>query len=572
MSSTRAISAGSLLLLLAGGLWTLSFGYTEMAGSDMWWHIAAGRELVQTGTPWMLDDWSFSAHGHPWHNHEWLADLLYYAWVSAFGVPSLVYWKWLLILATYMLLLVTLARVTGSWLAALPGAALAVALAAPFLDIRPHLYSLLCYSVLLYGGLARQPRLYWLLPLFVLWVNLHGGFFFGLMALGILLFPWRAPRPAALGAALAVGLACLLATALNPAGLKAVLYPLGYAFDGSSPYRQLSEWLSPFVAGGIRSPLFFYVMWMPLLGLAYLLPAVRRAADVPFEGIALTLLTLAMALTSRRFIPLFGMSLALLLSPLVALLVQRLRLERHSLALGSVLLLCALYRLLPYSLQAAPNFHYLTAEYSYPVDMLNFIEANDIRGNVYAFYNWGGYVHWRTDGALRVFIDGRADTVYDAATYRHYVTVLGSGPGWVRELEATDADYLLWPLRRGHGQEKLAELLATGRWRPVYADAVSFLLARAEQRQAGEVRPSQAGPWQELAAAHGRYREGDVTGALEHARAAHSAMPWHQGACNLLMEGYAQQADEARMRQVYTECRHYFPSRYIRAAHIPQRP
>ena len=78
-------------MLLAAVVIFLSFGYTEMAGSDLWWHLAAGRELVQTGSLWMVDDWSFSAHGGLWRNHEWLSDLLYYGWAAAWGVASLVY-------------------------------------------------------------------------------------------------------------------------------------------------------------------------------------------------------------------------------------------------------------------------------------------------------------------------------------------------------------------------------------------------------------------------------------------------------------------------------------------------
>ena len=52
--------------LLAGSVLYLSFGFTEMMGSDMWWHLAAGRELVQTGTLWMVDAWSFTSHGEDW--------------------------------------------------------------------------------------------------------------------------------------------------------------------------------------------------------------------------------------------------------------------------------------------------------------------------------------------------------------------------------------------------------------------------------------------------------------------------------------------------------------------------
>ena len=95
-SGDHALARVSLgILLLAGAALYLSLGYTEMAGSDLWWHIAAGRELFQTGTPWMVDDWSYTAHGGDWLNHEWLADIVFFAWVDGFGLTTLVYWKWL---------------------------------------------------------------------------------------------------------------------------------------------------------------------------------------------------------------------------------------------------------------------------------------------------------------------------------------------------------------------------------------------------------------------------------------------------------------------------------------------
>ncbi len=560
----RAWSLANLLILVAAGLWFLSWGYTEMAGADMWWHVAAGRELVQTGTLWMVDDWSFTAHGRDWLNHEWLADLIYYGWVSAWGVQTLVYWKWLLLLVTFGLLLATLVRTSGSPLAALVCAGLAMANAAPFLDVRPHLYTLLGYSLLLLLRLQR-PASTWLLALvFLAWANLHGGVLFGLMALGILLFPWRAPSVAGIRGAALVGLACLLACLLNPSGYELLLYPLVYAFDGSSPFREIGEWLSPFRQGGIPSPLFFYLMWLPLLAPVYMLPAVRRNLDVPWEGMALTALTLLMALTSRRFIPLFGISLAVMLTPLLALCLRQLRLERFSPVLALLALLVGLLRLLPYPLQAAPAFHYLVAEYSFPVDMLDFIQANRIRGKVFSLWNWGGYIHWRTDGALKVYVDGRADTIYDDQTYRDYVTVLGSGPGWIDLVEGSGADYILWPHDRGNGQEKVRELLATGRWRPVYSDAVSWLLARSASVLPGELQPSSPGPWRDLAMAVNKQRAGNRDDATAYAEAVREVMPWHRDACGLLVSAYRNQGEQERARAILADCHSYFPSQFLR--------
>ncbi|WP_197484268.1 hypothetical protein, partial [Halioglobus sp. HI00S01] len=70
---------------------------------------------------------------------------------------------------------------------------------------------------------------------------------------------------------------------------------------------------------------------------------------------------------------------------------------------AAAFLLIALMRMLPFNLQAAPNFHYLTAEYSYPTDTVDFMLANNLSGNVFALYNWGGYLHLRSDGQLSVF-------------------------------------------------------------------------------------------------------------------------------------------------------------------------
>jgi hypothetical protein len=553
----------ALLLFAAGALLFLSFGYTEMAGSDMWWHVAAGRELLQTKTLWMVDDWSYSALGKDWLNHEWLSDIIFYSWVSVGGVESLVYWKWLVLVATFAILQYVLSRESGSPFAGLLCAGVAMAIAAPFLDVRPHIYSLLNFSLLLFLLLGRQAKTWILAALFVVWVNLHGGFFFGLMALGILVFPWRNFNLDMFRAALVVGIICLLASALNPSGFKAFLYPLKYAFDDSSPFKQLGEWLSPFQRGGIRSPLFFVFMWVPAFALVYLLPRVRKTVAVPWEGIVLTGLTLAMALTSRRFIPLFGMSLAVMMAPLVGLCFRKIQTQKYAVLLALGALLFSAWRMLPYPLKSGPAFHYLTAEYSYPVDMLNFIEASDLRGKVYALYNWGGYIHWRTDGGMKVFIDGRADTIYDADTYNHYVKVLTSSSGWLEKLEATGPDYVLWPQLQKSGQQKLQQLLDSGRWQPVYRDSVSWLLARASLKLPDSMTAAPDTPWRDLTIGQLSAWTGKKDRAIEYGEKTRQAIPWHKGACNLLTSTYRELGKEDKAEAVLQQCRGYFPSHFL---------
>jgi hypothetical protein len=552
------------VLLAAGALLFLSFGYTEMAGSDLWWHLAAGRELMQTGTPWMVDDWSYTAHGEDWLNHEWLADIVFYNWALLFGQNSLVYWKWLVVVLTFCLLQLSLYRQTGNGFAALIAASIAVAVSAPFIDMRPHLYTLLLFCLLIYLLLGREPVRWILGLLFLVWVNLHGGFFFGLMALGILIFPWRNFSLDGFRIALVTGLICVAASTINPSGLKTFLYPLIYAFDSSSPYRELGEWHDPFRPGGIRSPLFFYAMWAPLLGLLYAIPGVRKQTGVPWEGLALTALTLAMALTSRRFIPIFGISLALMLAPLLGLFFSQVKVRWLQYAIALTALTFALLRMIPYPLQAAPAFHYLTAEYSYPEDMVSFMQANGFTGNVYALYNWGGYLHWRTDGELKVFIDGRADTVYDANAYYHYVGVLSRKPGWINAIESSGADFVLWPYERRGGQELLQGLLDTGRWRALYQDSVSWVAARKTMELPAQPSFAEPSPIRELSRAMVARRNGNAAQALASARSVREDLPWQKTACQLEIELLRYSGDREGARDVLIECLGYFPTKMLR--------
>lgn len=548
---------------LAGAVLFLSFGFTEMAGSDLWWHLAGGREILDQGTLWLRDTWSFTAAGERWRNHEWLSDLLFYGWQRAFGLESLVYWKWLVLLACYVGLQALLVRIGGNHPAALLLALLALALAAPFIDLRPHLYSLLCTVVLLHLGLSRAP--FWQLALlFLLWVNLHGGFIFGLLVLPLVLFPFARPSWAALFHTLRVGAGCVAVCLVNPDGLKVVLMPLTYALQAESPFRQIAEWLPPWLPGGIRSPLFFWSLpLLPLALLAYLLPPVRRRLPLPWWSLLLSLLTLAMACTSRRFIPLFGMGLALFLTPLLALVLQSLRGPRTLLLAGAVLCV-GLVRLWPYPLAAAPAFHYLGAAYTYPHHTVDVMQANGLRGRVFAYYNWGGYLHWRSDGALSVYIDGRANTLYDDATYLNYVRVLRGAPGWQGIVEDAGAEYFLWPASRGDAAMRVRTLLASGRWKLVYRSAGAYLLARVDVDTPAPLAPGPDNVWSRVNRAELDFAAGDTAAAAERAKQVLREVPYQRDACNVRIAALRRLGEAAEAGAARRACHRQFPSAYLR--------
>jgi hypothetical protein len=561
----------ALLLWLAAALVTFwSFGFTTMKGSDLWWHIASGRWIGQHRTLNFKDPWSFTFNGKPWLSHEWLSDVIFQRWSSGFGMETLVWWKWLVLVSTFVLLFLTLRKLVGSSLPAYAAALVAMGVGAAFFDLRPQLYSLFGFVALL--RLALLPsRHRWLLPVgFFFWVNLHGGFFFGLLVLTTIFAVARM-----LGEAhrndLPLWLVCLVVCLLNPNGPDAYVFSLHYAVNPKSAYLRIGEWKPLWEQGGIRD-----VWYWPAVGLFVVSSALtfvarlhRKHARLTYTGLALALLTLAMSLKSRRFIPLFGIAQSLILAPVLGLGVEHLRqrvrqrwpgLAQRSwprFVLPGIALGLGVLWLWPYPLSSRA-FLYLTSQDSFPVEALNVVEVNQLRGKVFAYYEWGGYVDLRTDGALQVFIDGRADTVFDDPTYRRYARVHNAAPGWERIVDDSGADYFLWPKQHGRQAELLRQ---SGQWRTLYADHVAALLIRADLPSPGPLQPSPDSAWRELTLGWRASAGKDWADAKAHFQHALELMPNLRAACEWLANAQSHADGIAAAGATLDRCQGLFPDR-----------
>jgi hypothetical protein len=465
-----------------------SFGYTTMRGSDLWWHIAGGRWMWEHGTVWVSDPFSFTAAGKEWLNDAWLSGVTLYLWSRWINLATLAYWKWLMVVVTWLLLFRLAWRLSGDAVAAFLACLLSIAVAAPFLDVRPQLYSFFCWVVLLDMCIARARPSRWLPLVMLLWVNLHAGFFLGLICLPILLLPRFLAADASGRREVAIlALAGAAACLLNPNGLEVVTRPLLHAFDTDSPFRTLGEWLPPFRPGGIQSPLFPYGIGAFALAGLVTLWQLRRSRDVgPLVRLALAGLTLAMALQSRRFVPFFAITEVLVIAPALALLTSALRrwLPAYAPAVAVVALGLWWMSAQPLSTYA---FDDLTARDTFPIDTCDFINVNELGGRVFAYYNWGGFLQMCTNGRMKIFIDGRAETVYDDQTFLDYMKVLQQKPGWERVVQASGAEYFLWP---SSSAAAITALLEEGGWRLLYQDTVSALLARVDLGLPADFKPT----------------------------------------------------------------------------------
>lgn len=560
----RAAVVSAVLWWFAVAAAVLWLSFTSMVNSDLWFHLAAGELILDTHTVPRVDTWSFTASGRTWHNPEWLADVVFAGLARIVGVHNLVFWQWTLILAAFLLLLGLLRRLgLATWFAALATVG-AAALASPLFDLRPHLWTLLATVVVLRLGLLRD-RLPTALPLgFALWANLHGGALFGVALLVILrLCRWAAQfarrafdRAASIreGILLAISAGALCAT---PFGIDTVLFPLRLLQADSPSRRLLAEWVSPWQGGPLVSPFFPASVAAALLAGIIVLVRTRRRLDGQALGaLAAAALTFAMASTSRRFVILFALGLAVLIA-VAAREFRPFRAGKPSALLLAVVppaaaLVLALLRLAPMPL-SGKAFIPTTRLGSLPVENLNYVMANGLHGKVFAYFLWGGYVDWRTRGNLRVFLDPRSEMVFAPATQVEYESIRTRAPGWMQALAATGSEFVLWPTRSQSRQQFVAPLVASGLWREVHEDAVSVLLARTDLTlpPPQQTPPSPYRDWAraDTAAAAGRLAEAETL--LE---ATLAAVPELDQACAMLVRVQAAQGKSAAARTTQQRC------------------
>jgi hypothetical protein len=541
-----------------------------MQGSDLWWHLAGGRWISQTGTLNFTDPFSFTCHGRHWFHPEWLSDLILHTWVKVFGMTSLVWWKWGILVATFGLLFRLLRQICGDSGSAYLAMLAAIAIGVPFFDIRPQLHTFLGFVVILSLALPLSRRL-WVLPLvLMLWANLHSGFLLGLfaiiMVLAVSFFYGEVPRRAAI-----IGVACLLACLVNANGSDALLWPIRFAQDSHSPFLRVAEWLPPYEPGGIRSKLYYpsIAAFVVSVSIVFGLGIYRRQPRLTISGVAIGLVTLVMSIKSRRFIPLFGISQSLLLAPALAGGLSWLlsRAGRILPRLGRpriwrfvppvVAVIWGGLRLLPYPL-SGNAFLYLTSLDSFPVEAMNLVEANHLEGKIFSLYNWGGYIELRTEGRLQVFIDGRAGTVFDAKIYRQYQRVASLHDGWEDIIWDSGADFVLWPQR---DPKQIEQLLKSERWRPLYTDHVATLLLRADRIPPRPLLPTSDSPWRDLTLGWSDTHVHDYAAAEDHFQRALGRMPSLRPACEWLANAQAQSARLVEAEATLDRCQRMFPDR-----------
>jgi hypothetical protein len=448
----------------------------RIAESDIWYHLRNARELVSQRAVPRADLYTFTSAGAPLVDYEWLSELVYYAAYDLWAQRGL-----LVVYAT--LLVLTYGGVY--WLACRRGAhhvsaatvtTIGVALGSYSFGPRMMHFGWLCLVgvLIILERFDRHPRVLWFLPpLFALWINLHGSWVFGFVVIGASILGGMAQRDWGLIIAtrwsrkqlrqlLVASGAAGIALFANPYGYQLVWYPFDLLLRQRPAVSVIVEWASvDFHTGYGKLAL---LMILGLLSLAWLSRARWKLPEV-----LLVVFALWASLTHLRFL---GFA-AIILVPIVA---PRIRLlpstdpqqNKPLLNLALVVAMCgAIVRSFPSesTLQAV-------IDREFPRTALTFMQERHLTGRLFHPYDFGGFIEWQAP-SLKTFADGRTDIfVYNEvlADFLKITTIENS----FELLDKYRIDYVLYT----PGSSLSYVLDHSQTWRPLYVDATAKLFER----------------------------------------------------------------------------------------------
>lgn len=217
---------------------------------DTLWQISTGAWIIDHRVIPAFDPFSFTAGNRPWFAHEWLAETLMALAFRVGGMRGVM----ALAAATSGLtaaMLLHHARRFLPGLYALTAVVVALSVAAGSMLARPHLIAWPCLA-LWCGSLAiarsnRTAPSFALLPVMVLWVNLHGSFMVGLLLSGAFMveaaLDFGGHRRWIFASWAGFVLAAWSATLINPDFLAGVLFPIHLV--GMKSLAMIGEWKPP---------------------------------------------------------------------------------------------------------------------------------------------------------------------------------------------------------------------------------------------------------------------------------------------------------------------------------------
>lgn len=448
-------------------------GFLPVKDTDFGWHYRCGNQFLTTGKLCLSNEFSyFLPHYKAYYTGHLYDVILAFTYNHGGFLAVSILGAFVFVLSAYFFLKL----VRGDSILKIPAFLISFFLSYSIfnLGLRPQIISFLFLLILLFVLQLKNKKYFYLIPfLFLIWANLHIGFFVGL-AVFVFYIAENAIRAlydrtthAVTTLTIIIFLISVLTTGINPFEFNVYTEIFNHA---ASPLNtMIAEWVPPNI---------FHVVVIIALGLVCFVKMFRRK-PVSFFRILLLLFFGVLALKARRNLPFFYV-----ISALVFFNDLKINLEKYTSLFIPLLMTLSIFTAtiqVPLTIKHSTSWN----EYcnksviaTYPCEAIK--KFPHLSGNVYSTYEWGGFLIWQKP-EMKVFVDGRMPAWKDEngkSPYKVYLEIIQTGQGWNEKLRSLKTDYIF--ITNGTFLDLLLQKDASKYgWREVYRDNLAVIYKNA---------------------------------------------------------------------------------------------
>ena len=456
--------------------------------TDLGLYLKTGEIILQTKAIPSTNLFSYTYPSFHFINPNWLSEVFFYLIYKYLSFNGLIILSLLLIISAFGLIFVTASKYKPKFLVIVTVSLIYVQILFGRTDIKPELFSFLFLSVflaILYKYREKYTKwIYALIPLELLWVNLHIYFFIGILVL--LVFSLDAfllknrKRLSKKNIRLyLVTAASGIATLGNPNFIKGVLYPLSVLNNYGFKVQENINFFTAIKTPSFEDPTFLYfglavaILWISLL------LSLKKVATV---GILLSIIFTFAGFYAVRAFPLFvfGTYIACIKSTSNVIDAMSKAFNKRKLSVAGIAL--SIFVIILTFSSVKSNINNRGVGFGFGVidnanDAVNFFLKNNIKGPIYNNYDIGSYLDFILYPKEKVFIDARPEAYPNEFFTDVYIPMHDSLTKFNQVADIYKFNSIIWDHTNTTEQENtlLSQMVRSDEWKLVYLNSMILI-------------------------------------------------------------------------------------------------
>lgn len=393
---------------------------------DLGEQLLTGKITFETHKVLRTNLFSYTYSNFKFIDSQWLSEVIFYLFYQYFGINSLILLNTFLAFIAAAGLYLYVSK-KYDWLLIAYASLFYLIILLDRTYIRPEVFSyffLVLTLILLYKFRGKFTKLiFFLIPIQLLWINIHIYFIIGLFLMGLFLIEGiccfrEKYNGKYISILLIVFLASFLVSFINPYGLNSILFPFTYSHNYSFP---ISENLNFFTIVGLQQGFVYSYFMYTLVCVLFVILFFLNIKKTRVIDWLIVISFMILSLSIVRTISLFAITTFIPFVYIINLTFKKYSVLLHKLGkrivfyknlLSVIVIILLIGHILQY--YVIQGFGFGSIEEGKTA--VNFLIKNNINGPILNSYDIGSYLVYRLYPKQRVFADGRPEA-YPSSFY-----------------------------------------------------------------------------------------------------------------------------------------------------------